>query len=534
MESFWDIFNPEYRVSILKIILIGTFLILFGKLIDVMVFSGPYYYDLASGNRTHEEILPANRGLIYDRNGVPLVINIPAFFVTKCQSGICKNTVLTQKEASLETDVKTIPSRFYPYAESLAHVIGYTSFADGIGVSGIEAQYNTILTGKKGVELIETNANGRKLKTLGQTNPVPGKNIYLNLDLDLQKTLYEQLKDKKGAAVASDPYTGAILALVSAPSFDPNIFTKADNDGIGKEKQIESIFQDNSQPLFNRSIGATYPPGSTFKIVSSAAGLESGAITKDTRVEDTGVLIIGPFKFPNWKWLKGGGVEGELNIVGAIKRSNDIFFYKTGEWVGIDKLTDWASKFGLGKKLSIDIPGEAMGLVPDKKWRDENTRDWYLGDTYHLAIGQADLLVTPLQVNFMTAAMANGGKICKPYLLNEGITPVCRDIGIKKETIDIIREGMAQACSPGGTAWPLFDFKIKDRNLRILCKTGTAEFGDPKNHTHAWLTSFVDKEEALKFNRSPVAITVIVEAGGEGSDVAAPIVKKALETWFGE
>ncbi len=323
-------------------------------------------------------------------------------------------------------------------------------------------------------------------------NPVAGENLTVSLDLNLQKASYEAMAGFKGAVVVSIPRTGEILALVSRPSFDP--------------EHVSDYLDASGQPLFDRSISGTYPPGSTFKIITATAGLETGAIKPATRILDTGVLEIGPYKFPNWKWLRGGGTEGLLDVVGAIQKSNDIFFYKVGELAGVDNLIFWARKFGLGERLGIDLPGETRGVIV-------KTRDWYLGDTYHLAIGQGDLLVTPLQVNAWTSVIANGGKLCKPHVYGP---PNCKDLKIKPETISLIRKGMEEACQPGGTGYPLFGF-----NPQVACKTGTAEYGT-ESKTHAWFTAFA----------SDISVTVLVEGGGEGSDVAAPIAKKILEAWF--
>ncbi|MCL4382428.1 penicillin-binding transpeptidase domain-containing protein, partial [Patescibacteria group bacterium] len=257
-------------------------------------------------------------------------------------------------------------------------------------------------------------------------------------------------------------------------------------------------------------------------------------------VEDTGVITIGPYKYPNWFWLQYGKTDGLLNIVTALKRSNDIYFYKVGEWVGVEKLAQWAGKMGVGKILGIDLPGEAAGVMPTPEWRKKTRGDeWYLGDTYHLAIGQGDLQVTPLQANFWTNVIANGGKLCRPTLLKN---QDCKDLGLKKETIGLIKEGMKEACSTGGTGWPFFEFKVQssefgERKISVACKTGTAEYGDPQNKTHAWFTVFAPlpaekSAKAAPADEPELTITVLVEGGGEGSNVAAPIAKKILEEWF--
>jgi len=389
---------------------------------------------------------------------------------------------------------------------------------DFIGRTGVEEQYEEILRGVDGKELIEVDALGRKIKSLGKIEAKPGKDLTLALDLNLQKIAAREMEGKTGAVVVSNPQTGEILALYSSPSFDP--------ERVGEMGDL------GGEPFFNRAISGLYPPGSTFKIITAAAGLETGKIKKETKIEDVGEIVVGPFRFPNWYWRQYGRKEGLLDILGAIKRSNDIFFYKVGEFVGIEGLEGWAKKFGLGRTLGIDLPGEARGIV-------RRQRDWFLGDTYHLAIGQGDLQVTPLQVNFWTNVIANGGKLCQPTIIkNEKLkmkndNEKCKDIGLKKETIDLIKEGMRQACSPGGTGWPLFNLKIKNEKLKIereietACKTGTAEYGDPKGKTHAWFTVFAP----VSASDSGLPAEASAQAGNQ--NVAAPIAKVILKEWFG-
>ena len=497
MNGFLDFFDCRYRLSAIKVIIVGLFLILVAGLVSATVFSGDYYQSLSIGNRVREEIIPANRGVIYDRNKEPLVINYPAYLLN--------DKAISKEEALIEPGSIAVAARRYLLGPAAAHVLGYVNLADRDGVSGLEFQYDALLRGTDGRELVETDATGRKIKTLGTIKPVDGQNLILSLDSKLQRTAYDQIKDIKGAVVVSNPGTGEILALASSPSFDPNLFT------FPKTTGVDAILTDKNQPFFDRAISALYPPGSTFKIIVATAGLEGGTITADTLFEDTGVLVIGPYKFYNWLFTQRGATDGLLNVVTAIKRSNDLFFYQLGGEIGVDALSATAKKFGLGEKLGIDLPGEAKGNI-------KNDRAWYLGDTYHMAIGQADLLVTPLQVNFWTNVIANGGNLCRPHLVGSAD---CHSLNFKLSTLNLIKQGLIAACSPGGTAYPLF-------GLDMACKTGTAEFGDPSalgGRTHAWLTGFypVDKPE--------ITVTVLVEAGGEGSDVAAPMVKKIVEEW---
>jgi penicillin-binding protein 2 len=214
---------------------------------------------------------------------------------------------------------------------------------------------------------------------------------------------------------------------------------------------------------------------------------------------------------------------GEVDIIKAIKRSNDIFFYKLGELLGVDRIKTWALKYGYGNKTGVEITGEVEGVVPDDEWKRKTKGEaWYLGNTYHLSIGQGDLDVTPLQVNQMTNIIANKGVKCRMSILKDAKVE-CNSIGIEEETWETVIQGMKQACKSGGTAWPLFNFKTE-----IACKTGTAEVGDGSKDTHAWLTAFAPADNPQ------ISITVMVERGGEGSDVAAPIVGDILKEWFNE
>lgn len=466
------------REVLLKLLVLAAFLVIFANLVRTQIFAGDYYRGLSLDNRIRKISIPAGRGIIYDRNGSPLVSNSPAFKFSGQEISKDQAISLEAEGKSIEINIK----RSYLYGLVFAHVL-----------SGVEQQYEKKLAGQDGAEIVEFDATGKKLRVIDTIAPIPGENLILTLDKDLQKTAYEEIRNKSGAVVVTNSQTGTILALVSSPSFDP--------------EKIANFLNDPKEPLFDRAISGSYPPGSTFKIITATAGLESGKITENTTLDDPGILIIGPYKFPNWLYLRNGGTQGILNVVSALEKSNDIFFYKTGEWTGFANLTLWAKKFGLGQALGVDLPGEVTGNWPKQVP--------FLGDLYHLAIGQGDLLVTPLQVNSWTATIANGGKLCKPHVL--GNTD-CKDLKISQKTLDLVKQGLVAACSPGGTAYPLF-------GMNVACKTGTAEYGN-ENKTHAWLTAFApaDKPE--------IAVTVLVEGGGEGSDVAAPIVKKILEKYF--
>jgi len=588
------------RVLMFTTVFCIAFFVLLWRLFDLTVIQGRSFRLLSDENRTRELIRHAPRGILLDRTGKPLVANIPYYRLIKpcteaTESGCI--TPLTQEEGQ-QLEKKGLPAgsfleidyqRQYLYPSAAAHVIGYTGEVteeelddeyyklrqyrrgDRVGRTGAEAVFEDSLRGRDGRELVEVDATGAIVRTLGRDKESPGENVTLALDASLQKVAAESFPaDEKGAVVVTKPSTGEILALYSSPSYDMNAFS------LGLTQQEYEALQNNpDQPLFDRAIGGVYPPGSTFKLVTSLAALEEKAIQGDTLVEDTGVLTIGPFKFPNWYFNQYGKTEGMVDLIKALKRSNDIFFYKTGEWLGITKLATWAQKVGLGKPLGIELGGEASGLMPDPAWkkshfattadREARNDEWYLGDTYHVSIGQGYLLTTPLQVGMWTNIVANGGKLCRPTIKKSihdrlGAEGDCKDLSIQKKNIDLVIEGMRQACETGGTGWPLFNFTIKKfdqaepsasdsalvKNIHvpIACKTGTAEFGDPQNHTHAWFTAFgpipdefvadeVKATESYVSGTPEISVAVLVEEAGEGSSVAAPVAKKILEEWFG-
>jgi penicillin-binding protein 2 len=310
------------------------------------------------------------------------------------------------------------------------------------GKSGLEKQYESILHGQNGKKLYEVDAQGKEVRFLGQQDPIPGQNITTTLDASIQLSVAKAMKDiKKGAVIVSDPNTGGILALYSKPSFDPNLFTQ-DSHYIpsGDYKNVGQILTDYAnQPLLDRSIAGVYPPGSTYKLITATAGLQTGAITATTQIEDTGEITAGGTTFGNWYYQSYGKKEGFIDVVAAIKRSNDIFFYKTAQQTGIKKLDAWSRTFGLGKTLGIDLPGEASGTVPSPSWKEKEIGDqWYLGDTYNTGIGQGYLLTTPLQVNMWTVPFANGGILYKPHLIDEKPQIVKRNF-IKSENIKLVR-----------------------------------------------------------------------------------------------
>lgn len=562
------------RLFTLVTVYMLTFVILEARLFHLTIVQGVRNRLRSEGNRVREEIIPAPRGIIFDRHGIALVRNIPFYreIIKDCPNDreTCERAIDTNEARRLVVsgnggNLTLRIGREYLLGDKVAHLTGYIGevsseerrrlsagcqggsclyrIGDFIGRGGIEGEYESRLRGVDGRELVEVDAQGNTLRTLGKVPEIAGNNLTLTIDAKLQELTSTLIASRSGALLVTIPQSGEVLALSSAPSFDPNSFILGDS-------QVVDILSSPHRPLFNRAISGTYPPGSTFKIVTATAALEEKVVTSKTKIEDSGVIAIGPYKFHNWFFSQYGKTEGAIDMVRALARSNDIYFYRAGEMLGVDKLSRWAGKFGLGKVWGLDLPGEEAGVVPNAQWKVENFNEaWYLGDTYHFAIGQGNLLTTPLQVNMFTNIIASG-KICPPRLIKEEVSS-CVASEISPETLETVREGLRQACSPGGTGWPLFKFKVKNSKLKIdgvnflttyesttsakpmieipvACKTGTAEYGDPKGRTHAWFTAFAPVKNP------EISVTVLVEGGGEGSSVAGPIVKKIFEYWFSQ
>jgi penicillin-binding protein 2 len=571
--------NPrqkEYRIRelFIPVFLMIIVALLFGKLFWIQLVQGDYYRELSDSNRIRTLPVHSPRGVVLDRKERPLVYNIPGFRTTV--SG--KTKVLSQEVAlnliaKGKKDLEIDSLRSYPHKEIFSHVLGYIGQispeelkekkyqeylgSDLVGKMGIENEYESILRGLNGKELAEVNSLGQTVRKLGKTDPIPGENIILNLDIDVQKAAFEASKDvERGSVIVSTP-KGEILALLSKPSFDPNIFTMGEDYKVSSPasyQNIETILTDSDKkPLLNRAISGIYPPGSTFKLVVAASGLTNRIIDENFTVNDTGRINVGEFSFANWFFTQYGRTDGPVNVVKGIKRSNDIFFYKLGERIGVDRISKTAAEFGLGEKMGIDLSEESEGLVPSPKWKKEEIGEsWYLGDTYHYSIGQGFLLTTPLQVNTWTQVLAAGGDFYRPHLLkNEAKEKPVRQNLVSSSALETIRRGMIESCQPGGVAYPLFDLKVENKRLKIdgknyleapqattsagfedwrrvsiACKTGTAQHGGEETLPHAWITLFAPAYDP------EIVVTVLSEESGEGSNVAAPIAKKILEDYF--
>lgn len=542
--------NPWSFYGFLLVVIL-IFSGIFIRLFHLQVVKGVQNRELADSNRIMIKVIHAPRGIVTDRNGRILARNEPGFRLIRIEQNQEKKVRLVTRDEALKMEIKSDPDlgnldidsiRTYPYGEQTSHVLGYMGeitdlelkdskfknykVGDQVGRGGVEEFYEKILKGVDGGEIIEVDSTGKKLRILKVIPPIPGSNLKLTIDADLQQITFnallqgiEKAKSCCGAAIATDPVTGEVLSLVSIPSFNP--------------LDLSYALVDQNSPLLNRVISGTYPPGSTFKIVSAMAGLSSGKVTSATQFEDTGVINLGPYSFANWYFTEYGKKEGIVDIKKALQRSNDIYFYHLGALTGEDTLARVAHELSLGKKIGIDIPEEASGVIADSNWKMKVLGTiWYPGDTLHTAIGQGFSLVTPLQIQNLISSFANDGRESLPHLALNITSPeglVIKGYNFdrkqitkfKAEHFKLIKDALSLVPKPGGTAWPFFGFKIPSAG-----KTGTAEFGSAQGKTHAWYTSFAPVDNPK------IGLTVLVEAGGEGSTVAAPIAKEVYRWYF--
>ncbi len=493
------------RVRVIWSVFVVGFSLLLAKILYMQIIERGQHQLTSYENHVELKRELAPRGIVYDNKGVALVNNV------------------------LE-DAKY--RRVYPLKEAIAPILGYLSevkaseigcsgglcYGSGmdIGRSGLEQSMEIVLRGRDGGRLVEVDSAGKEVRELGSNDPESGEDVHLTIDSHLQKAMYDSFAGRAGSAVAMD-MQGKVLGLVSSPAYDP-------------EHLMDYLSDTEKFYFLNRAIAGTYPPGSVYKLITAHAGLSEGKIDKTTEIEDTGEIKIDTYRYGNWYFDQYGKTEGKINLERALARSNDIYFYKVGELIGVESLVKWSRKLGLDEKTGIELYGEQDGLVPDKLWKERITGEkWFLGNTYHMSIGQGDLLVSPIQVARMTLASVSG-RVCRASLLKDSKVD-CSDLGLKTEHIETVREGMKQACSTGGTAFPFFDF-----TPQVLCKTGTAQHsgqnpstssGQDENEVkpHAWITV------AYPGDNPQMILTVMLESAGEGSAEAGPIAKKILETW---
>lgn len=599
MERYQEFTRRAFLVGLGQTAL---FTILGARLAYLQVIEQEKFKTLSDENRISHRLITAGRGEIMDRFGVPLAINTQNFraFLVAEQTKDVGTTLdslgrlipLSQKEkddviadvgkqraftpilvkenlsyedmAKVEYNVPDLPGvsvdegeiRSYPFGEATAHIIGYvgriseaeiakaeqegskdpTMRQPGfrIGKTGVEKKYDRVLRGMAGRISAEVNVVGREIRELEKVPPRKGQRLTLTLDADLQMQCQEMLmRARSASAVVMDALTGEVYALCSFPSFDPNLFSR----GIPADLW-EELLANETNPLTNKAVSGQYPPGSTFKMVTAMAAQEEG-ISPDTRVFCPGYYMLGGIKFHCWK--QGG--HGHINMVGALEQSCDTFFYEMGRRIGVDNIAAMARRLGLGARLDFDIPGEGPGLIPDRAWkaRTQKEKTWHQGETLNVAIGQGQVLATPLQLATMTARLVNGGKAVKPLLVRsieeEGNQiPVWGSLGFNARHLKVVCDGMnAVVNGSHGTAGAS---KIREPGYSMAGKTGTAQVqritmaqrnAGIKNEDLPWRS----RHHALFVGYGPVeepryVTAVVVEHGVGGSSAAAPIARDIL------
>lgn len=579
------------------LLLIG---VLVARLYFLQVVQFEYHSTLSENNRVHVQPIPPTRGLIFDRNGVIVADNRPSFSLTLTRERagdwqqvldvIVEVLELGEEDRALfdkrvrqgrrpfepvpvlfelsEAQIARIAVnqfrlpgvevaaqlvRHYPQGEHFAHSVGYVgrineqelkgldpvaySGTHHIGKTGIERFYEAQLHGEVGYEEVETNARGRVLRVLKRTDPLPGKDLTLTLDVRLQEAAEAALGGRRGAIVAIQPATGEVLAMVSQPSFDPNPFVT----GISFKAYAE-LRDSIDRPLYNRVLRGLYPPGSTIKPMMAVAALDAGVITPSSRVFDPGFYQLPTHSHKYRNWNRSG--DGWVNMEMAIMRSNDTYFYDLAHKMGIDRMHDYMSRFGLGQRVALDMFEETAGLMPSRDWKRARYRQpWYPGETLILGIGQGYMQTTPLQLAQAVTLMASRGKWIRPHLAKsiEGQAPVdvepLPDIQLRDARFwDYARFGMEQVMHGArGTARKVGDSAA----YRIAGKSGTAQVvaikqGEKydrskvqeRHRDHALFVAFAPAENPQ------IAVAVMVENGESGSGVAAPVVKQVMDAWL--
>jgi len=574
--------DVKQRLNWLLIFVVICFAILVISLWYLQMIKGEEFKERAVENCIRSLVEDAPRGRIYDRQEELLVTNRPAVVVSiipaevddleKLSERLSKIIGISTKEISqivknyrenpfkpvkILDDCKTNkiieieerkdelkgvvlevkPRRDYLYHDFAAHSLGYVGEIDKeelqrfgnpkfqggdiIGKAGLEKYYDDILRGEKGGKEVEVDALGQEIATLLYQKPVPGEDLVLTIDRDLQLCGENLLFNKKGSIVVSDPNSGEILALVNRPSFSPNLFA----NGISSSNW-QRLSSDADYPLTNRSVQGLYSPGSIFKVVTAIAALEEGVTDRKRKIYCSGSFELAGQVFTCWEETG----HGSLSIVDAIAHSCNIYFYTLGKDLGIERFNKYMQKFGLGEKTGIDLPAEATGIIPSAQWKEREVNEiWFPGDTINLSIGQGYLLLTPLQVHNIITAIVGEGEIYKLHLVKKIISAdgkivkeikpeIYKKLNFSPDTFKIVKEGLRQTILKG-TGW-----RANIKELAVAGKTGTAQ--NPQGETHAWFIGFAPYENP------EVCITVFIENGGEGGEAAAPIARAMLEKYF--
>ncbi|MBI5642469.1 MAG: penicillin-binding protein 2 [Deltaproteobacteria bacterium] len=605
MSYFKDKEPKEYknRIFIANIIVAAAFFIIAARFWYLQILESSHYTELSMNNSTRLVKSPAPRGVVYDRLGIKIAENRPGFDLYLVPEDVkdwpktksmLKDLVDIDEETideklkkskgrppfqavTLEEDLswdETVkiesykfempgvildvsPKRSYIFAEATAHLIGYLgeisekelkereggtnsnkySPGDLTGKYGLEKSFESDLRGIDGGKEVEVDALGRKIKVVNYSAPYPGNNMKLTIDIKTQVAAWAALKDKVGAAVAIEPSTGKVLAMVSTPTFDPNALSA----GISKD-DWRDLIENPLNILNNRAIQGLYPPASTFKPIHAAAALEEKVITPSTMIYSGGAFRYGKRDYRDWK-EKGHGI---INVNRAIVESSDTFFYQVGLKLGIDRLARYTKSFGFGTKTGIPLLNEKSGLVPSSEWKEKTYKvKWFEGETISVSVGQGYMLTTPLQLCNAYAAIANGGTLYKPQLIEEIKTPAGQELSrftpeergkliISPENMATVKEALKGVVhDDGGTA-----HFLKASNLKIAGKTGTAQVARLIKRTknvqsiaykyrdHAWFAGFAPYDDPK------IAVVVIVEHGGFGASAAAPVARELFKAYL--
>ncbi len=592
-----DAFQRRVRLFVAVTVLIFFVFIL--RLFFLQVIKGPYYREIARKRSFKSISLAAPRGNIFDRRGLLLAGNAPSFALAldiKVVSGAKGDAILKRLAGLLKEDfpalkqrylllkrktrtgevilerdlsrdlvariearrfylpgveIKVEPERYYPLGPKAFHLVGYVSrisakelekmaskgfdASDFIGRAGLEREFDQILRGKKGRRLVEVDAQGRIRKVVAEEPPVIGDSLILTVDSLLQQTAYRILGKVAGALVVLDPRDGHLLALVSRPAVDPRYFVQGFPPKVWRK-----VIKDIRHPLMDKALSA-YPPGSTFKVVTAIAALKKGVVTPETTVYCPGYYRLGRRLFRCWKWSG----HGEVNLVKALAVSCDTYFYYLGEQVGIDYLSQIAHQCGLGQVTGLGFAEEKAGLVPNRAWKLRVLKEpWQMGETLNVAIGQGALKVTPLQLARLYAAIANGGKLYRPWcvariidpygqILKENHPQVTGRLPVSRRVLAYINKGLVEAVNDKdgtGRAAAL-------ENVLVAGKTGTAQIVGMKRRIHSKKLPYLKRDHAWFVAYAPaqapeIVTVVFVEHGGHGGSAAAPIAGKFLKLYF--
>ena len=587
MRIYEDLRQVHTRLAVAQYVMLALLGALLLQYWNLQVLRARHFRDLAEQNRMRTVHLAAPRGIFFDREGTVLAENRASFNIlltpehslnldravarlapllnmtqtqirvavaargapyraagVKADAPLADVAAIEARRLELpEVDIEVVPLRAYPLGTAAAHPLGrvgevtdqqlateaFASFEPGdlVGQSGIELQYNASLLGVDGERRVVVNSRGAEVDEAARRPPTEGPALRLAIDARLQAAMQRAFRGRAGSAVALDPSTGDVLGLVSTPAYDPNRFATRLEPGAWQE-----LATNEATPLMNRVIQGQYAPGSVFKVVAAAAGLEEGLITPDTVVRCNGSIRLygNPFRCL--------GHHGAVKLRAALAHSCNIYFYQLGVRLEIEGLAKWARRFGLGSRTGIDLPGEQPGLVPDIAWkRRVRGAAWFPGETVSVSIGQGQTLTTPLQLARMVAAIANGGQLVTPRLVQQvgdtsAVRPAPRGLQLSEGTRDAIHLGLCDAVNEWGTAW-----RARLASVEVCGKTGSAqvvarptkeqEEVPERLRAHAWFVGYAPGSDPR------IALAVLVEHGGSGGAAAAPVAGEIIAQYLG-